>query len=367
MRTATLLPPIPTRDRERGKTRERTTGEDDLVFPGPAGGYLDASPYAAKPPATAPSVIPKLRIMIRQAAHTPQHARSLFGLVLAGAILAALVPVSAAAGAEGRPPEIVTAGWGIGGQVTVNAQINPEGLETSYEVKLACSSCAPVGYSPATGTLPAVNEPRIVTLSLTGIAPGSYRFDVLAHNSAGEANWPGEFTVPEVPPGACPDGCPASKNEENTAEVPQWYNHLSDEESNKTLKEYEAKQAKEHEETKAREAAQLAAEAAELEQAEQREAQEAAARERSEREEAEAEHPACRVPALKGDTLVAARRALAKAHCRLGVLHQPADHHGTLRVSAQGAPAGELLAHGARVALWIGAKGSGAKRASHRG
>ena len=286
-----------------------------------------------------------------QTAHTPPHARRLFGLVLAGTILAALAPVSAAAGAEGRPPEIVSTGWGIGGQVTVNAQINPEGFETTYEVKLACSSCAPAGYSPATGTLPAVNEPS--TLTLTGIAPGSYRFDVLAHNSAGEANRPGEFAVPEVPPGSFPEG--TGTGQEYGAGIPPWSAELADAQSAQTVKEYEAKQAKEHEETKAREAAQLAAEAAELKQAEVREAQEAAVRERSEREEAEAEHPACLVPALKGDTLAAARRALAKAHCHLGTVHRPA-HHGALRVSAQGAPAGEQLAHGARVALWCRAK-----------
>ncbi len=74
------------------------------------------------------------------------------------------------------------------------------------------------------------------------------------------------------------------------------------------------------------------------------------------------EHPACRVPALEGDTPTAARRALAKAHCRLGAVHQPAHHHGTLRVSAQSAPAGEHLAGGARVVLTLGAK-----RASRRG
>jgi hypothetical protein len=60
---------------------------------------------------------------------------------------------------------------------------------------------------------------------------------------------------------------------------------------------------------------------------------EAAARERTEREEEEAEHPACHVPALKGDTLAAARHALAKAHCRLGAIHRPTHHHGTLYVS----------------------------------
>ncbi len=123
----------------------------------------------------------------------------------------------------------------------------------------------------------------------------------------------------------------------------------------KSVKEYEERQAREQQEKKTKEAARYAAEEAELKQAEEREAQEAAARE-------EAEPAACHVPALKGDTLTAARLALAKAHCRLGAVHRPAHHDGALYVSAQGAPAGKRLAHNARVALWLGAK-----RASHRG
>jgi hypothetical protein len=307
-------------------------------------------------------MIPKFRIMRRQTVHTTQRARRPLGLVLAGAIFASALAPTAAGATEGRPPEIVSTGSGIGGEVTVSAQINPEGLETSYEIKLACSACAPAGSSPAAGTLPAVNESRTVTLNLTGIKSGTYGFEVRANNTAGYTSRIGEFTVPEVPPGACPDGC--SKNEENTAEVPVWYTNLSSSESAQTLKEYEEKQAREQQEKKTKEAARFATEEAELKQAEEREAQEAAARERTEREEEEeeAEHSACRVPALKGDTLTAARRALRRAHCRLGAVHQSARYHGALYVSAQGAPAGKRLAHGARVALTLGAK-----QASHRG
>jgi hypothetical protein len=74
----------------------------------------------------------------------------------------------------------------------------------------------------------------------------------------------------------------------------------------------------------------------------------------------------CRVPALKGDTLTAARHALGAAHCRLGAVHRPTHHHGRLYVIAQSAPAGKRLAQGAYVALWIGAKRSGAKQATHQ-
>jgi hypothetical protein len=278
--------------------------------------------------------------------------------VLAGcAILSAsaLMPAPALA-AEGKRPMILSIGSGIGGRVTVEAQINPEGLETSYEIELECQTCGPVGYSPSVGQLPAVNEARTVSLDLTGIQPGSYGFDVFARNSVGEAFQRSALDVPPTPPGACPNGCPS--NERYYAEVPQWSTELANSESAQTVKEYEARQqqqAKEKEEAKAREAARFATEEAELKQAEAQDAQEAATRER---EEQEAEHPACRVPALKGDTLTAARRALARAHCRLGAVHQPAHRHGTLYVSAQGAPAGKHLAHNARVALWCGAKGA---------
>jgi hypothetical protein len=310
-------------------------------------------------------MIPKLRIMGRHTAHTPQRTRRPLGLALAVAIFAALALTPATAAAAG-PPVIgpVTRGGQPTGEGIVEAQIDPEGHETAYKISADCE--VPAKCQHIEGSLPADNEEHTATLTLSGLQPGvTYHFDIHAASGAGEADWPGEFTVPEVPPGACPDGC--SENEENTAEVPAWSTNLSNSESAQTLKEYEEKQAREQQEKKAQEAARHAAEEAELKQAEERDAQEAAARERTEHEEEEAEHPPCRVPALKGQTLTAARRALAKAHCRLGAVHRPAHHHGTMYVSAQGAPPGKRLAHGARVALWCGAKGSGAKRASHRG
>ncbi len=299
--------------------------------------------------------------------------------VLAGCavlIACALLPAPALA-VEGKPPRIESMGTGIGGEVTVSAHINPEGLETSYEIKLECGTgepvpCDSIPSERGEGNLPADYEVHEVSLTLTGLQPGTYWFGVHASNSAGQASRSSDLlTIPTPPPGACPNGCPSK--EQDYAEVPQWSTELANSESAQTVKEYEARQqqlAKEKEEAKAREAARYATEEAELKQAEEQDAQEAAARERHEHEEqAEAEHPACRVPALKGETLTVARRALARAHCRLGAVHRPAHRHGALYVSAQGAPAGKRLAHNARVALWLGvessAKQDGAKRASH--
>ncbi len=300
-------------------------------------------------------MIPKLRIMRRQAAHPRcRHPRWAGALGLAAALLTigALGPATAAA--TNGPPVIDSTGWGVGSEITVEAKINPNGLATSYEIKLACETCGPPGYAPATGQLLAVEEARTVRLSLTGIKPGGYRFDVYASNTIGEASAYGELTVPEVPPGACLNGC--SNNKENTAETPPWYEELSNSELAQTLEEYEEKQAREQQEQKTEQAARHAGEETELTQAEERQALEAAERERQEREENEAEHPACRVPALKGDTLTVARRALRRAHCRLGTVHRPARDQGTLYVSAQGTPVGKRLAHNARVTLWIRAK-----------
>ncbi len=236
----------------------------------------------------------------------------------------------------------------VSGHLTFETGINPEGLATSYEIKLSCEMCQPSGYmSSAEGSFPAVEESRTTSLDLTGMQPNSYHFDVLATNSAGKAVREGEFTVPTPPPSTCQNSC------ENTAEVPQWYTGLSEQESAKTRAEYEAKQrqAKEQEEQKA--AATRAVEAEAAKRHREEEAAEAAQRERAEDEEAS---PSCVVPALRGDTLRSARRALSSAHCRLGSTSRPHRHHGKLIVIRQGSRPGKHRPDGARVSLVLGVK-----------
>jgi len=289
--------------------------------------------------------------------HTAQRARHPLGLV--AAILAAFALTPAAAAAAGEP--IISEGTAkeVGEEVLVEAQINPEGLETTYEILIECPDHALCQHTE--DTLTAVNETHAVHLMLPAPQPGAtYLFTVIARNTDGKTTASWSFQVPQrtapvIPPGACPNGC--STDDPHKPEIPQWYIELSNAESAQTIKEYEAQQQREKEEAKAREAARYAAEAAALKKREEEDAQEAAAGEHQEQQEQEAEHPACRVPALKGDTLTAARRALAKAHCRLGSVHRAAPRErGTLYVSAQGAPAGGRLIHNARVALWVGAK-----------
>jgi hypothetical protein len=61
-----------------------------------------------------------------------------------GALALSVTPALAT---ERKALVIVSTGSGIGGEVIVSAQINPEDLETTYEINLVCSSCALTGYS----------------------------------------------------------------------------------------------------------------------------------------------------------------------------------------------------------------------------
>ncbi len=264
-------------------------------------------------------------------------------LVLCTAVIA---PATASAAPLIGP---ISYGGDASGEGNVEAQIDPNWRVTTWEIRLNCPGQPRCQHTE--GILPANNESYTVHLKLTGLEPGTtYHFAIEAHNSAGEAFWPGEFTVQPLPPGSAPNGSKVTEPY-SPPELP-WANQSGNEAAERTVAE---QRAKEQEEQQAKEAA--AQRAAQLkhieEQAQQAGAKAQRAREIAAREAAE--HPACVVPALKGDTLTAARRALASAHCRLGAVHQPAHRHGTLRVSAQGAPVGEQLAGGARVALWVGA------------
>ncbi len=269
------------------------------------------------------------------------------------------LPLLAAVPAAAADEPIISEGTAreVGGEIIVGAQINPEGLETSYEILLECLDDEPCQVTE--GTLPAIDEARAVHLTLTAPQPGAtYLFTVTARNADGKASASWRFQAPspptqEIPPGSAPNG--SKVTETYTPPEHPWANQSGNEAAARTVAE---QRTKEQEEQQAKEAA--ARRAAELKHTEEQTQQaqaEAAARQRE-----EAEHPACRVPALKGDTLTAASRALRRAHCRLGAIHRPAHHHGTLYVSAQGAPAGKQLAGGARVMLTLGVKQSAAKR-----
>jgi hypothetical protein len=285
-----------------------------------------------------------VRVMGRRTAPTSRRRRRPFGLALAAGILAALTlaPTSAPAAQDGAP-FIESVGSGAGSAIAIDAKINPEGLETSYEIGLECSPCRS-GDQWTKGTLPAVNESREVTLALTGLQPGHrYWFAVRALNNDGEAFRRGETLEIPPPVESFPEGTGGGGIVRGAPPTEAQLNEL------RAIGIHE-----EERRTKAKE----------------QEDGELAIRPASELQHTEAQPPAasartelhaCLVPALKGDTLATARHALARAHCRLGAVHRPSHYDGALYVDAQGVPAGEHLAHGARVALRIGAK-----QASHR-
>jgi hypothetical protein len=281
-------------------------------------------------------MISTLRIMRVNTAY-PQNRRPRrrAALGLAGAILSILVLATTTATAAG-PPVIESVGSGYGAEVTVKAKINPDGLETTYQIGLECSTCGPIDQS-AEGTLPAVYESREIMLALTDPQPGlRYQFVVHAGNADGETSQHGETL--EVPPPlpSFPDGTSGV----SVVEAP--YLGAGNGQLRQIAEQEVQRRAKEQEEQKAKEAADHPL--SELTHAEEQ--AHVGARPRP---------LACLVPVLKGDTPSAARRALHGAHCQLGAVHRPPHHHGTLRVSAQSAPAGKRLAHNARVALWVSA------------
>ncbi len=268
---------------------------------------------------------------------------SRLALIACASISIAALSATPALAGKGEAPKIESMGTAVGGEVTVSAHINPEGLETSYEIKLECGPgepvpCDSIPSERQDGHLPADYELHEVKLTLTGLQPGTYWFGTRAINTAGGALWVSDGLKIPPPQEPFPEGTAP------TGPVEAPYLDAANEQLNKiAIQEAERRtKAKEQEEQKAREL--NARPASELDHSEPPPAA-----------HTQNEHPACHVPALKGDTLAAARRSLTKAHCRLGAVHRPVHHHGTLRVSAQSTPAGEQLAGGARVALWLGA------------
>jgi hypothetical protein len=217
---------------------------------------------------------------------------------------------------------------------TIEVPINPEGGEAGYEIWLECQSpsqskgsCEPLTVDPQRrqGILSAGFESAIVSDEVTGLQPGYlYEYGVIATNSVGREGDVGDGFITCPSQGSCP---------------------LQPYLRGESLWNIEgAKRA-------AEEAPRLEAER----EARHREEAERLAREAAERFAKEHEvHLACMVPRLKGDSLTAARRALRRAHCGLGMVIVPRGHRRQLLVIRQSIPAGKKLAAGSRVALTLG-------------
>lgn len=73
-------------------------------------------------------------------------------------------------------------------------------------------------------------------------------------------------------------------------------------------------------------------------------------------EQAAVKPPACVVPSLKGDTLAVARRALLKAHCRLGRVSLHTHRGSTPHVISQSTQHGKRLPAGTTIAVTLGSR-----------
>jgi hypothetical protein len=239
-------------------------------------------------------------------------------LALSACALPAVAPASET---EKVGPPIVGPLSGGGTGPEWGARINPERLETTYELRVECRGaetsweCEPITGPRVAGTLPAAFGGREVWLNVTSLKPGAYWFGVSARNADGKAFQRVNFVIPEIPPGAAPEG--TGPGGPYNPPLPPW----------------------------AAESAQKAAERAVAEQKEKE------ARERAGQQARAPSSAKCIVPSLVGHTLSGARRLLARAHCTLGHVTRPRAHGGRLHVARQKPARGTRLAAGARVSV----------------
>jgi hypothetical protein len=210
------------------------------------------------------------------------------------AILAGGLVLSAgrASAAEGVGPVIghVTATETAEHEVEVEAQIDPGGLETTYEVWLMWQEADPRGgptnggerptggSQTQTGHIAAGSGDQTVSVTLKGLQWGyTYWYGVRAVNSACNTRGQSPYTFALHISGDFPDGSGTGPPYET--EISCGFTKLSENEAAQTLKEYEAKHAKEleaqhakeHEEQEFKEAAARAAEVAARKQREEQE------------------------------------------------------------------------------------------------
>jgi hypothetical protein len=241
--------------------------------------------------------------------------------------------------------------------VAYEAQIDPQNSATTYEfviVQQLRNPENPLDYGePAPEDLRAVGGPipagaGDVTISgqVTGLEHGyTYWYEVVASNLAGETRSGGDTWFSYFYAGGFPYGVPGVKYR-GTPPSPCALEQAKQEADRITARTEAERQQQAHErqELLAKEAAvQYAAEEAALKRREEEEAD----------AEATSHAPACVVPALKGDTLRAARRAIDEAHCRLGEIHETHRHRGMLMVVGQSQRHGAKLADGAVIALTV--------------
>jgi hypothetical protein len=241
--------------------------------------------------------------------------------------------------------------------VRLEAEINPQGSETTYELSIVWRVLhphpgepgEPLPGGPVTkgGVLPAGNSDVTVSALLTGLQLGyTYWYEVTASNVAGKTRSPAQpFSYFYT--GGYPEGTgagPPSNNEESPCAIEGV--RRSGEEAPAREAERQAQQ-REAEESSAKEARERAAKEHEIREAGERASKEAAERMGS------SHLVKCVVPHLTGDSLSEARRALRRAHCSLGEVTRPRGHRRRLVVAAQSPRSGRKLRSGAKVAVTL--------------
>jgi hypothetical protein len=223
--------------------------------------------------------------------------------------------------------------------ISLEAQINPQGNETSYKFLTVWRELKPgergeplpAGSPTQEGHIGAGNSDVTVNAFLSGLQPGyTYWFEVVA-TSLGN-NTRSTIGVPYFNPDWYNSGY-----EEGPPYTPPERAGCADESGNLAAAETVRKQR----ELEAKEAA-------------AKEAEEASLKRRAEEHPAAVLPASCTVPSVKGDTLSVARHVIARAHCRLGRLRRPSHYHGALIVTGQTPHRDSTLRNGASVTLVLG-------------
>lgn len=258
-------------------------------------------------------------------------------LLAGAALLLPAVPATAQTACEVTPTIVRTAvGTVSPAGAPVEAEIDPHGRETAYEIAVVWQEehpphggPPPAGTGAVKGHIPAGSATTTAHVLLTGLEPGSmYWYEVIATNVGGEARAQAAFSY--FYSGLFPEG----EGEPPYRPVAScWVAESGQLAAERTSREARERQARELQEREA-------ALAREREAAGQREAAARAAR--------------CVVPNLRGESLRAARRALAHAHCRLGAVRRPPGSTHGLVVTRQNPAHGRALGAGARVAVTLG-------------
>ncbi len=238
------------------------------------------------------------------------------------------------------------------------AQINPQNSATTYEFVIVQQlrnpenpsdhgESAPEDLRAVGGPIPAGAGNVTVSGMVTGLERGyTYWYEVVASNLAGETRSEGDNAFSYYYAGGYPYGLPGVQYR-GTPPSPCEL-ELTKQYAERIAARAEAErhqQAREHEELLAKEdAARYASEAAALKRREEEDAA----------PEAAPHIPSCIVPALKGDTLRTARRAIVKSHCRLGEVREPHRARRMLMVVRQSHRHGEKLAGGAVIDVTMG-------------